>query len=903
MKREKVMNLDGLNDMQKRAVKHTEGPLLIIAGAGSGKTRVLTHRIAYLIEECCVSPYNILAITFTNKAAKEMKERVDSIVDCGSQVWVSTFHSTCVRILRRFIDRIGYDTNFTIYDADDQKSVIKEICKKLNIDTKMMKERAILSAISSAKNEMVTPDEMEINAGGDYYNKRVAAVYREYQKMLKANNALDFDDLLFKTVELFEQDDEVLNSYQEKFKYIMVDEYQDTNNVQFKLISLLAHKYGNLCVVGDDDQSIYKFRGANIGNILNFENTFSDTEVIKLEQNYRSTKTILEVANAVVKNNIGRKDKELWTDNPQGDKVNFTLYEDGYKEAAGIAEGISSKVCDGWNYNDFAVLYRTNAQSRLLEEGLIARNIPYRLYGGVNFYQRREIKDILAYLKTIDNGLDSQAVKRIINVPKRGIGATTIDRIQTFADINNFTFWDALVNAEHIPDIGRGLPKLEAFVTLIEGFKAKMQFMSIKDLTETIIRDIGYYEYLAETDTPDEVADRQSNIGEFINKIVSYEEGESEDNYSDGDPALLAADNHRQNEKSLGGFLSEVALVADIDNLDQSGNQVVLMTLHSAKGLEFPIVYMAGLEDGLFPSYMTIVSDDDTEVEEERRLCYVGITRAEKELYVSSAKQRMIRGETQMNKVSRFVKEMPRELLEVTNQATGYNKSKIAFGGEKNAEREGRFDVRASARAAISRYGTGNVTYKEPNRVRIEGKPSNSTNYAGSTYSGTRRTSTNYGTNGGGKAAGTAKRVPDGYGDMVKNVSNAEPNKKVGFGKEFPMDIFDIKKPVKAVKSGSSANDRDSGVRIGVGAAEGISRGSFGGTGRGILGERSGSAFGETFVDGPGYSVGDTVSHVKFGVGKVKAIENATKDYMVTVDFQDFGIKKMLAGFAKLKKE
>lgn len=844
------MKLDGLNDMQKKAVKHTEGPLLIIAGAGSGKTRVLTHRIAYLIEECGVSPYNILAITFTNKAAKEMKERVDKIVDCGSQVWVSTFHSTCVRILRRFIDRIGYDTNFTIYDTDDQKSVIKEICKKLNIDTKMMKERAILSAISSAKNEMLTPDEMEINAGGDYYNKRVATVYREYQKMLKANNALDFDDLLFKTVELFEQDDEVLNSYQEKFKYIMVDEYQDTNNVQFKLISLLAHKYGNLCVVGDDDQSIYKFRGANIGNILNFESTFSDTKVIKLEQNYRSTKTILELANAVVKNNVGRKDKELWTDNPQGDKVNFTLYEDGFTEAAGIAQSILSKVRDGWNYNDFALLYRTNAQSRLLEEGLIAKNIPYRLYGGVNFYQRKEIKDILAYLKTIDNGLDSQAVKRIINVPKRGIGATTIERIQTFADINDFTFWDALVNADRIPDIGRGLPKLEAFVTLIEGFRAKMQFMSIKDLTETIIRDIGYYEYLAETDAPDEVADRQSNIGEFINKIVSYEEGESEDNYSDSDPALLAAGaNQRQNEKSLGGFLSEVALVADIDNLDQSGNQVVLMTLHSAKGLEFPIVYMAGLEDGLFPSYMTIVSDDETEVEEERRLCYVGITRAEKELYVSSAKQRMIRGETQMNKVSRFVKEMPRELLEITNQATGYNKSKIAFGGEENAEREGRFDVRASARAAMSRYGTGNSTYKEPNRVKIEGKTSNSTNYAGSTYSGAYSGSRSGERSG--VYAGTYSR------DMVKNVSGAEPNKKVGFGKEFPMDIFDMKKPAKAPTSAA----------------------------------------------GLGYSVGDMVSHIKFGVGKVKSIESATKDYMVTVDFQNFGVKKMLAGFAKLKKE
>ncbi len=840
------MNLDGLNDMQKRAVKHTEGPLLIIAGAGSGKTRVLTHRIAYLIEECMVQPYNILAITFTNKAAAEMKERVENITESGNQVWVSTFHSTCVRILRRFIDRLGYDTNFTIYDTDDQKSVIKEVCKKLNIDTKMLKEKAILSGISKAKDEMITPDEMEMNAGQDYNRKRIAQAYREYQKTLKMNNALDFDDLIFKTVELLNQDHEVLDYYQERFKYIMVDEYQDTNTVQFKLISKLAAKYNNLCVVGDDDQSIYKFRGANIGNILSFENTFADAKVIKLEQNYRSTKRIIRVANQVIGNNIGRKSKALWTDNSEGDKIGFCLYEDGYKEAEGVVNSICAKVRDGWNYSDIAILYRTNAQSRLLEERLITRNVPYRLFGGVNFYQRREIKDVLAYLKTIDNGLDSQAVKRIINVPKRGIGATTIDRIQEFADANDCTFWDALVNAEHIPNIGRGYSKLEPFITMMLGFKAKAQFMSIKDLTETVIRDIGYYDYLYADEEKDEAEERIANIDEFINKIVSYENGEIDGSQIADDLEAQGADS---SSKSLSGFLAEVALVADIDNLDQSTNKVVLMTLHSAKGLEFPIVYMTGLEDGLFPSYMTIMADDPDEVEEERRLCYVGITRAQQELYISSAKQRMMHGETQMNKVSRFVHEMPKEDVEITNQATGYNKSKIDFGGVAAEGSEGRHDFRVSAKSTLSRYGGGTVTNygQSATRVKIEGKSTSKPSYYSNTSYGARRTMTDY--------------------SAAKNVSAAQPNKKVGFGKEFPMGIFDLKKPDTVEKTTMPVTDSSS--------------------------EKGGL----------GYAVGDMVSHVKFGSGKVLAIDNATKDYMVTVEFADYGVKKMLAGFAKLKKQ
>ena len=840
------MNLDGLNDCQKRAVKQTEGPVLIIAGAGSGKTRVLTNRIAYLIDECGISPYNILAITFTNKAAAEMRERVEKVTDCGSQVWVSTFHSTCVRILRRYIDRIGYQTNFTIYDTDDQKSVIRDACKKLNIDTKMLKERTIMSAISSAKDEMISPDEMEVNAGGDYNAKRIAGVYREYQKTLKANNALDFDDLIFKTVELLNRDEEVLEAYQERFRYIMVDEYQDTNTSQFRLISKLAEKYGNLCVVGDDDQSIYKFRGANISNILNFENTFPGAKVIKLEQNYRSTQTILSAANEVIVHNIGRKSKKLWTENGKGDKIHFRIYEDAYKEAEGVVENICACVRDGWNYNDIAILYRTNAQSRLLEEKLIVRNVPYRIYGGINFYQRKEIKDILAYLKTIDNGMDGQAVKRIINVPRRGIGATTLERVQEFADANDMTFWDALCNAAEIPNIGRGLSKIESFVTLILGFLSMKQFLSILELTETILEDTRYMEALAENETKEEVEARQENIDEFMNKIISYEE------QTEGDFSEMQTDRENpQAAPTLSGFLEEVALIADIDNLDQDGNQVMLMTLHSAKGLEFPIVYMTGLEDGLFPSYMTIMSDDPTEVEEERRLCYVGITRAQKELNISAAKTRMIHGETQMNKVSRFVKEIPENLLEVENHSYGSKKSAISFGGKDSSESQGHFDFRANAKAALSRYGSGTTTYGQGNKkVAISGQKG-----IGSAYA------TNYG------------RTPTNYGTG----NFAQPNKKVGFGKEFPMDIFDLKKPAKTTTSYSMPSKKAVGTI-----------------------KSSGQAAGGT---GLGYRVGDTVSHVKFGTGQVLAIEDGMRDYMVTVQFEEFGTKKMLAGFAKLKKQ
>lgn len=485
---------DTLNEKQRQAVVQTEGPVLILAGAGSGKTRVLTHRVAYLIDRAGVAPYHILAITFTNKAAGEMRERVDKIVGFGAeQIWVSTFHSTCVRILRRYIDRLGYDNHFTIYDTDDQKGIMKEVCKKLQIDTKMLKERTILNAISSAKDELIDPQEYEMQNGFDYNGSRIAKAYREYQETLKKNNALDFDDLIMKTVELFKTDAQVLASYQDRFRYIMVDEYQDTNTAQFELIRLLAAGHRNLCVVGDDDQSIYKFRGANIRNILDFEKVYPDACVIKLEQNYRSTQVVLDAANAVIKNNTGRKDKALWTDRKEGSRICFRQFDTAYEEAEYIAADVAKKRRAGEiAYGDCAVLYRTNAQARLLEERFIMEGVPYDVVGGTNFYSRREIKDVLAYLKTIDNGRDDVAVKRIINVPRRGIGAATIQRVQDYADENGLSFYDALRQADQIDTIGRSAGKLTPFVTMIQGFRSKMEFYSLAELVKDVLEITGY---------------------------------------------------------------------------------------------------------------------------------------------------------------------------------------------------------------------------------------------------------------------------------------------------------------------------------------------------------------------------------------------------------------------------
>lgn len=684
-------NYDLLNPMQKEAVLCTEGPLLILAGAGSGKTRVLTYRIAYLIEEKQVNPWNIMAITFTNKAAGEMRERVDRQVEYGSDsIWVSTFHSTCVRILRRHIEFLGFETNFTIYDRDDQKTLLKQVYKALNIDSRMYKERSVMGQISGAKDELISPEDFLLQSGGDYYQKKVGEIYQEYQDRLKKNNALDFDDLIVKTVELFRSQPQVLDYYQERFKYIMVDEYQDTNTAQFELIHLLASKYKNLCVVGDDDQSIYKFRGANIWNILHFEDSFPGAKVIKLEQNYRSTQNILDAANAVIKNNRGRKEKTLWTANGAGDKIVFRQFDQSYEEAEFIVKDI---LAHGYPYEDCVVLYRTNAQSRLLEEKCISYNVPYRLVGGVNFYQRKEIKDILAYLKTIANGKDDLAADRIINVPKRGIGSASMAKVIVFASANGYSLYDAMTRARVIPGLGKTAEKIGTFTDMIENFRLRIrnEEYTIRQLIEDVMEETGYTKELeAEGDV--EGQSRLDNIQELINKAVNYWKNAE--------------------HPTLDEFLEEVALVADVDQLDQSEHRVTLMTLHSAKGLEFENVYLSGMEDGLFPSYMTITSDDSGDLEEERRLCYVGITRAKKHLTLTSARIRMVNGETRYCKTSRFIEEIPEEYLQ-----SGRLEPRLSGGTARQRLEELAQDVslpwnQSSALKGVSRFGSKSDSYR-----------------------------------------------------------------------------------------------------------------------------------------------------------------------------------------------
>ena len=638
--------MNGLNDMQSAAVQYTDGPLLLLAGAGSGKTRVLTHRVAYLIEEKGVAPYNILAITFTNKAAGEMRERVDRIVSFGAEsVWVSTFHSLCVRILRRYIDNLDYQTNFTIYDSDDQKAVVKECLKKLNMDSKQYPERGIMAEISRAKERFISPAEFDREASGNYRKMQVARVYNEYQTKLKQSNALDFDDLLYKTVELFQFHPEILKNYQDRFRYIMVDEYQDTNHIQFLLIKQLAAKYRNLCVVGDDDQSIYKFRGANIYNILNFEEEYPEARVIKLEQNYRSTKNILKAANGVISHNEGRKDKALWTELPEGDKVTFSLFDTEYQEAEKVVREIAKMhKNEGKTYNYFAILYRTNAQSRIFEEKLLMQNIPYKIIGGQNFYGRREVKDLICYLKVVDNGRDDMAVRRIINVPKRGIGAASLVKIQAYADTYEMGLLDAMFEASNVPGLNRAAAKVEGFTNLILDFRDLLETgIRLSELYDAILERTGYQDELVAEHTEESEA-RLENLAELKNKIVQYEQ-EAE-------------------HPTLSELLEEIALVADVDSLEESEDKVLLMTLHSAKGLEFPCVFLGGMEDRLFPSGMALNSDDPDAVEEERRLFYVGITRAKEKLYLSAARQRMMHGTTNFNPISRFVKEIPEDVIE-----------------------------------------------------------------------------------------------------------------------------------------------------------------------------------------------------------------------------------------------
>lgn len=662
---------DTLNPEQRAAVEHDKGPLLILAGAGSGKTRVLTHRIAYLIEERNVEPYQILAITFTNKAAKEMKERVEKVVGEGSDfVWVSTFHSTCVKILRRFCEYIGYDRSFAIYDADDQKALIKSILKNKNLDPKMFKEKAIMGMISHAKDELIGPERFAEEAS-DYMEKKVADIYAEYQRQLKSCNAFDFDDLIVKTIELFDTNPNVLEYYRKRFRYIMVDEYQDTNTAQFQLIKRLAYHVNedgeierNLCVVGDDDQSIYRFRGANIMNILNFEKIYEDTRVIKLEQNYRSTKNILAVANEVIHNNKGRKDKSLWTENPEGSSVHYVNYEDDRMESDTVARRIAEMMrAGGCDYKDFAVLYRTNSQSLAFEKSLAAYKLKAKTIGSVAFFQRKEVKDVVAYLKTIDNARDDIATRRILNVPKRGIGQTTIDKISDYAVFEEVSFYEALQNMDCINGVERARQKVEGFLALIGSLRYEVDrnHVSLKKLIEIVLEMTGYLEYLKDDD-PDTYEDRKLNIEALISHATRYEE--------------------ENDDTDLTGFLEYCGLNSEEATEDddmKDGNYISLMTLHSAKGLEFPYVFLVGMEEGIFPSYMSLSSDDPAEeIEEERRLCYVGFTRAMKELYLSSAKQRMMRGNIMFNPPSRFLKEIPRYMLEMSAPAgNDYRRKKL----------------------------------------------------------------------------------------------------------------------------------------------------------------------------------------------------------------------------------
>lgn len=748
--------LQSLNPVQKEAASCTEGPLLILAGAGSGKTRVLTHRIAYLIEEKGVNPWNIMAITFTNKAAQEMRDRVDRLVEFGAEsIWVATFHSSCVRILRRYIDRLGYDNHFTIYDTDDQKSVIRKAVKELDLDPKQYREGPLLGVISAAKNEMIEPQDFETQAGGDFRMCQEAKIYKAYQKTLIDNNAVDFDDLLLLTVRLLRENRDILEAYQERLRYIMVDEYQDTNSVQFELIRLLSGKYHNLCVVGDDDQSIYKFRGADITNILSFEETFPGAKVVKLEQNYRSTNNILEAANSVIANNAHRKEKHLWSENGEGKEVSFIHYETAYGEAEDVIDKIQTSVHMGkYQYQDCAILYRTNAQSRAFEEKCIKKSVPYRLVGGVNFYQRQEIKDILAYLKTIDSGRDDLSVTRIVNVPKRGIGQVTLNKLAVYASEHGMRLFQAMEQVEQISGIGKAADKIKGFVNQIMVFRALAKELDAAELIESILEQTGYLEELEKLEE-DKAQAKQENLEEFQNKAADY--------YANHDEAALT------------DFLEEVALVADIDNMDSEADSLTLMTLHSAKGLEFPVVYMTGMEEGLFPSYMSMNSGDPGDIEEERRLCYVGITRAMQQLTLTAAKQRMVHGNIQYSAISRFVKELPQEKL-------GWKEE--TFGG-----------------------------------LFKKGPSMTANSLSGSSFSAS-------------QGSQTAKKT---------NYDN----------------VFDLKYA---------------------------------------------KAFSSPKPDSLDYKEGDRVSHIKFGKGTVLAVEDMKKDYQVTVEFDTAGVKKLFAGFAKLKK-
>lgn len=791
-------NLEAMmNERQAEAVRQTEGPLLVLAGAGSGKTRVLTHRVAYLIENRGVAPWHILAITFTNKAAQEMRERVNRLIGArASEIWVSTFHSMCVRILRRNIEALGYTRDFSIYDTEDQKTVMKQIFKDLNIDSKLLRERAVLSVISTAKNSGTDAASFQREAGGSLQERRIADCYLEYEKRLRQNNALDFDDLLLRTLELLRKQEEVRAYYQERFRYILVDEYQDTNDVQFELVHILAERYRNICVVGDDDQSIYSFRGANLENILSFEKSYPGAKVVKLEQNYRSTEKILDTANAVISHNSGRKDKRMWTDRKGGAAVLFQEYETANEEAAAVVREV--RDC-GRAYSEQAVLYRTNAQSRLLEEQCVKWNVPYRIIGGVNFYQRREIKDVLAYMKLVSNDADDVAFERIINVPKRSVGASSLAKLRSHAAQRQsmsqpFSLFSAAETVEQSGLSGRALKSVQHFTAQIHEWREKLraagylqedaapgmeESFSIRELIESIRDDTGYgMELRAEGVV--EAETRLMNIEEVISKAADYQSSAE--------------------QPKLSEFLEEVSLVSDLDRAEEGTDCLTLMTLHGAKGLEFPKVYLVGLSDGLFPGFSSI--NEPEELEEERRLCYVGITRAEEELVMSSARSRMMNGEYQRLLPSRFVEEMPdsvvrKKLLYVPKPRDDYDGFSAYSGTPFEEENDSRTN-------SYGFSGMGSLGYRDSGR---KGGPHNEQSRAGG-----------------------RKRSGPGIPSLMQK------------GMDRPkLEHLD-------------------------------------------------------------YGVGDRVSHVKFGTGTVTEITQDKRDFMVTVDFDGAGRKKMFASFARLMK-
>ena len=858
------MNInETLNDRQREAVACTEGPLLLLAGAGSGKTRVLTHRIAYLIEEKDVNPWNILAITFTNKAAAEMKERVERTVSRGADsVWVSTFHSTCVRILRRHCGNLGYDTNFSIYDGDDQKTLMRQVFKKLQINTRYFKERDVLSYISSAKDKLWSPGDCEKEAV-DYQEKKMAEIYRAYQNELRQNNAMDFDDLIVNGVELFLRCPEILEHYQERFRYIMVDEYQDTNYAQFRLIALLAAKYRNLCVVGDDDQSIYKFRGADVTNILEFESAFPGARVVKLEQNYRSTGNILNAANEVIRNNQGRKEKSLWTENGEGALPKFERFMTGEEEAEYLTDTFARKHREGRSWKDMAVLYRTNAQSRLLEEYCIRQNIPYLLVGGVNFYQRKEIKDVLAYLKTIANGVDDLAVSRIINVPPRGIGQVTIGRLTVFAAENDMNLYDAVQNWNLVPGLGRSGQKIQRFVEQIDELRQVEEASGgdVSQVIQAVLNKIGYEEYLKEEGEV-ESQTRMENVEELISKAVSYSQSAE--------------------EPSLGDFLEQVALVADVDRMDENEDRVTLMTLHSAKGLEFPVVAIAGMDEGLFPTMRAVYSENEEDIEEERRLCYVGITRAREELLLTGARRRMINGNTQFYPVSRFIQEIPEGYLDTSETAQIWPKNAgseaVGTGGQYDSSDGGRrgtenvFDDWSGdkRRGSVSSFGPGADSYRSPYAINSS---DGDFSYRGRTDYGNR--------DNGGNQTGYENRANGG--NRAGYGSQANGGNRAGYGSQ--------------ANDGNRTGGKgmtDYGNRANM---EGIFDRKRDGHNPGF-----GKVFSVTKAEKLDYQAGDRVRHKLFGEGVVNSIVEGKKDYEVTVCFDKAGIKKMLANFAKLEK-